>query len=212
MAVFWLGDMSQRTALKRVVFEIEINSDQRNTRPYADISNDSEFFPEAEVLFMIRSIFRINSICPEGEHLSIIRMSVCSDDEHELDNVVSPMKNQNGNGETNLLTLGKLLSRMGKFELAEKYFLRFKEQLPTDHPILETLYEDIATMFSQRSNYNMSIHWQKKAQKLKQSKTPSDLTRTSQSMRFTSKLCSTTTFPDSTNFINNECQLKMFVS
>ncbi|CAF4304711.1 unnamed protein product, partial [Rotaria sordida] len=53
------------------------------------------------------------------------------------------MKQQLGSGKMDLRTLGRLLSEMSKFDLAEKYFIRLLEQLPLNDPLLYDLYQDL---------------------------------------------------------------------
>jgi tetratricopeptide (TPR) repeat protein len=90
-------------------------------------------------------------------------MTLCSDDEHDLKHVLMYMKQQTGSGEINLQTLGKLLLQMGKFDLAEKYFKRLLKELPSNHPLLSSLYEDLGQVASQTGNFDMSVEWHKKS-------------------------------------------------
>ncbi|CAF5205287.1 unnamed protein product [Rotaria magnacalcarata] len=73
------------------------------------------------------------------------------------------MKQQLGSGETDLETFGKLLWGMGKFDLAEKYFIRFLEQLPLNNPLLARLYEDLAKVAAQKGDYDKCMEWRQKA-------------------------------------------------
>jgi hypothetical protein len=65
------------------------------TKPFTDINKYSHFTNESEVLFMIGSIFRLKSInyCND-DHILIIEMSLCSDDEYDLKHVLLHMKQQ----------------------------------------------------------------------------------------------------------------------
>ncbi|CAF4193173.1 unnamed protein product, partial [Adineta steineri] len=94
-------------------------------------------------------------------------MTLCNDDEHDLKQVLMHMKQQIENEETNLRTLGKLLWKMGKFDLAEKYFNRFLQELPSNDPLLSSLYEDLGGLASQRGDYNMSVQWHQKSLAIK---------------------------------------------
>ncbi|CAF5190815.1 unnamed protein product, partial [Rotaria sp. Silwood1] len=79
-------------------------------------------------------------------------MTLCSDNEHELKHVLMDMKQKLGSGETNLRTLGKLLSEMNKSDLAEKYFIRLTEQLSLNDSLLDDLYEDLGKIAAQTGN------------------------------------------------------------
>ncbi|CAF5078486.1 unnamed protein product, partial [Rotaria sp. Silwood1] len=95
-------------------------------------------------------------------------MVLSSDDEHDFKQVLMDMKEQLGGGETNLQTLGRLLSEMSKFDLAEKYFIRFLKQLSPDDPLLYDLYQDLGKLASQVNNFDKSMEWRQKAITLKQ--------------------------------------------
>ena len=165
-ALFFLGDRTSWTNLKleSVLFEIDADPQMVTTKPFADISKYSHFNNEMEVLFMIGSIFRLKSIHQNEDQIWIIEMSLCGDDDCKLKQVVLHMKQQIGYGETNLRTLGKVLWKMGKFVLAEKYLKRLLNELPSssDH-LLCQLYEDLGELASQTGDYDMSIEWHQKA-------------------------------------------------
>ena len=162
-ALFFLGDTTVLIDLERVLFEIDADPKMVRSKPFADISSDSEFANESEVLFMLGSIFRLNSIKRNNDQIWIIQLTLCNDDEHDLKQVLMHMKQQIGRGETNLRILGKLLWEMGNLDLAEKYLNRFLEQLPPNDPLLRNLYEDLGKLASLRKDFNMSMQWHQKS-------------------------------------------------
>ncbi|CAF3862954.1 unnamed protein product [Rotaria sp. Silwood1] len=135
--------------LEAVLFQIDADPKMAITKPFADISESSDYKDEAEVLFMLGSIFRLNSIS-RSKHgqVWIIKMSLCNDDEHDLKQVLMDMKEQYLSEETNLQTLGKILWEMGKPDLTQKYFVRMLEALPSNDPLRIDLYLDLATLES----------------------------------------------------------------
>jgi len=168
-ALFFLGDTTSLIDLKLegVLFEIDADPQMVTTKPFADISKYSHFTNESEVLFMIGSIFRLESINCNDDHVWIIQMSLCSDDEYDLQQVLLHMKQQIGNGETNLRTLGKVLCKMGKFDLAQKYFKRLLNELSLSDHLLCNLYEDLGELASQTGDYDMSVQWHQKSLEVK---------------------------------------------
>ncbi|CAF4458385.1 unnamed protein product [Rotaria sp. Silwood2] len=174
--------------LEPVLFEIDANPKMATAKSFADISSYSEYKDESEVLFMLGSIFRLNSVNHSKDNpVWIIQMTLCSDDEHDLKQVLADMKQQLGSGETNLQILGKILSDMGKFYLAEKYLTGFLEQLPQNYPLLGSLYEDLAKVASQAGDYNKSVQWHKKAVEFKKSNQPTASSNTNRAMSSTGK-------------------------
>jgi tetratricopeptide (TPR) repeat protein len=150
--------------LEPALFEIIADSKAAATKPFADIRSLSEFSSESEILFMIGSIFRLNSINRSSNgKLWIIRMTLCSENDSDLKNVLTYMKLQLGEGETSLRTLGKVLWKMGRLDLSEFYLTRLLNDLPPKHPLLGDLYEDLAEIAGLRQNYDKSIEYQQKA-------------------------------------------------
>ncbi|CAF1967987.1 unnamed protein product [Rotaria magnacalcarata] len=78
------------------------------------------------------------------------------------------MKKQNGIGDTTLGTLGKLVWKMGKLGLAEKFYERFVQELLSNDPSLITLYADLGDITSQSGGYDKSIWWHKKSVEIKE--------------------------------------------
>ncbi|CAF4547023.1 unnamed protein product, partial [Rotaria sp. Silwood2] len=135
-----------------VLFEIVadprvIRSSNGNNRGFADVSGLSYFQYETEVLFMLGSIFCLNEICHDQSSadatMSIIRMTLCSDNDNDLKQLYDHMKNEYHREETNLLSLGEVLRKMGKFDLAEKYYRRLLSELPSNDHSLSQLYHNL---------------------------------------------------------------------
>ncbi|CAF4988686.1 unnamed protein product [Rotaria sp. Silwood1] len=161
--------------LEPVLFEIYADPKIATTKPFADISAHSEFPGESEILFMPGSIFRLNSVKRNSDNqVWVIQMTLCSENEHDLKQVLTYMKQQLGSGETNLRTLGKVLWKMGKLDLAEQYFTRLLKELPPNDPLLSILYEDLGELASQTGDYNKSIKWHQKSLALKHQNELSD--------------------------------------
>ncbi|CAF2228318.1 unnamed protein product [Rotaria magnacalcarata] len=154
--------------LQKVLFEIDADPRMSSTKPFADISSCSEYGDDSEVLFMLGSIFRLNDINrSRDDEYWIISMNFCSDEEHELKYVLVDIKEQFMSEETNLRTLGTVLWKMGKLDLAEKYFVRMLEEIPSDDPLVMDLYQDLGQLTSQMGCYDQSIQWHQKSLILK---------------------------------------------
>ena len=147
--------------LHGVLFEIDADPRVVTTKPFADISTHSEFVHESEVLFMVGSIFRVESIRQNKDQFWIIRLTLCSDDEHDLKVLFGYMKKTYGCGDdqAGLLTFGQVLRRMGKCELAEKFYRRLLDELPCDHPSLSSLYYSLALALKDRRDLDSSLHY-----------------------------------------------------
>ncbi|CAF5033552.1 unnamed protein product, partial [Rotaria sp. Silwood1] len=170
LALSFLNAPDNTDNLKPVLFEIVADPKVAITKPFAEISAYSDFPGESEILFMLGSIFRLDNIDYSNDNqVWIIRMTLCSENEHELKNVLMYMKQQLGNGETNLRTLGRVLSEMGKFDLAEQYFTRLLKELPPNDPLLGDLYKDLGKIASHTGDYDKSVQCLEKSLALKNS-------------------------------------------
>ncbi|CAF3739608.1 unnamed protein product [Rotaria sp. Silwood1] len=154
--------------LEPVLFEIIADPKVATTKPFADISPYSEFPGESEILFMLGSIFRLDKIYYSNDNqVWIVRMTLCSEKEHDLKNVLIYMKHELGSEETNLRILGRVLWEMGKPELAEKYFIRFLKQLSPNDPLRADLYQELGKLASNAGDYDKSVQWHQKSLELK---------------------------------------------
>ncbi|CAF4021080.1 unnamed protein product, partial [Rotaria sp. Silwood1] len=168
VAALYACDATQKADLERVRFEIKANPKVVSTKPFASISNFSQFPDEDEVLFMLGSIFYLVSVNQDDEHGWIVKMSLCSDDNNDLKVVLEDMQKQNGTGDTSLWTLGKLLWDMGKFELAEYYYQRLiGELLSNNDPSLSNLYDILGSIALQQECFEKCAQWRQKARAIR---------------------------------------------
>ena len=108
---------------------------------------------------MVGSIFYVRTISMDDEHIWNVKLRFCNDNEHELQELLSYMKERTGYGPTNLHILGDILWKMGKFELAKKYFTRLCQELSSDDPSLAVLYENLGNLASQQGDLDQSLQW-----------------------------------------------------
>ena len=177
VAKIFSGSEKPNNSTESVLFEIEADHLMVKTKPFANIRELSNFDGEDEVLFMFGSIFRVKNVFKEETELKfiiwIIEMSLCDDDDKELEEVLEYMQRQNGKGETNLRILGSLMWRMGESDLAEAYLGRYLDELLPDDKMRISIYKDISTIKSQKRDHDGAIEWQKKALELEKPKTES---------------------------------------
>lgn len=118
---------------------------------------------------MIGSTFYVKSISFDKKNqLWSVEMILSSDEQNELKQVLVFMKQQTGNGPTNLRILANYLSDIGKFDLAEQYLERLLKQVSSNDPILGDLYEDLAKVASRSGNFDRSMKYHQKSIELKE--------------------------------------------
>ncbi|CAF3732894.1 unnamed protein product [Rotaria sp. Silwood1] len=112
---------------EKILFEIDIDPLVKNVKPYANISSYSYFQTEAEVLFMLGSIFKIQSITKQDD-VSIINIRLESEYDAELKQLSDYMKH-NLDETPSLVTLADLLLRMAEYDKALKCYERVLKEL-----------------------------------------------------------------------------------
>ncbi|CAF4163797.1 unnamed protein product, partial [Adineta steineri] len=142
----------------KVIFEIDADPNVVTSKPFGDIS---ELSNHSEILFMPGSIFRIEKCVYELNRPNIIQMTLCNENDLNLNEQI-------GNDMINPRLIGQILSKMGKNDLAEKYFQRLIEQLSSNDPLLTDLYEDLSQVLSQIGDDQMSKKWHQKSIVFKQ--------------------------------------------
>ncbi|CAF3145623.1 unnamed protein product [Rotaria sp. Silwood2] len=148
--------------LEQVLFEMDADPSV-TTKPFADITKLSYFQNEKEILVMLGSIFRIIDVHHDDNQVWIIKMTLCSDDDHHLKAIFEHMKNEHGGGEKNLLSFGNVLADMGKFDEAEKYYLRLLNHLSPDDPDIARCYHGLGNITDEKGDYDSSLEWHKKS-------------------------------------------------
>ncbi|CAF1278660.1 unnamed protein product [Adineta steineri] len=167
-ALAFLNDSDGTENLEAILFQIDADPKMAITKPFADITEFSEFKGEAEVLFMLGSIFRLDSVKHrKSDKVWIIEMTLCNDEEHDLKQVLIDMKEQFMSEGINLQTLAKILWGMSQIDLARKYFMRLLEQLPINDPFRIDLYQDLGKIEAHAGHLDNSIEWRRKANELK---------------------------------------------
>jgi tetratricopeptide (TPR) repeat protein len=149
--------------VEQVFFEIDADPRLDNIKPFSDITLLSCLPTEKEVLFMIGSIFRIVEMKRESDGIWNIRMTLCSENDHQLQSLFQHMKNELGTGTTDLYTFGRVLRQMSRLSDAEKYYHRYLNQLSADHPNISLCYGALGRVTSDKGEYDSSLKWHNKS-------------------------------------------------
>ena len=133
-ALTFLNAIQLNNDIDRILFEIDIDPRQKTT-PFSSIDRLSYFKSEDEVLIMLGALFRIESINEEkAEKLWIAHIKLASEDDFHLKETFAHMKEKIGD-ETNLHSLGKILTEMGEYKQAQKCYKRMIYESQLDESI-----------------------------------------------------------------------------
>ncbi|CAF1273007.1 unnamed protein product [Didymodactylos carnosus] len=148
--------------LKAVLFEIDAHPGVDPLRPFADIRAKSHIPTESEILFAFGTIFRLERIYDEN-NVCIIYLVTGSDlGEKNLTKLLECMRKEIGT-ENDLLTLGDVLCKSGKFDEAEHFYRRLLRELPADDPNVPYCFQALGGLAAEQGEYDNAIVEHKKA-------------------------------------------------
>jgi tetratricopeptide (TPR) repeat protein len=164
LAVIYAGLDDTGKNLTSVLFEIEANTRRSDLKPFADISNMSQFGEgETEILFMIGSIFKINDIYFNiTDQIWEIKLELSSENDKELKDVYLSLKNEVGE-EVSLLSLGHVLLQMSDNDRAIQCYRRALKQLPIEHPFIQRCYYALGDALSEKHDYEQALFYYQQA-------------------------------------------------
>jgi tetratricopeptide (TPR) repeat protein len=157
-ALNFLNDLDLSDDFQRVLFTIDADPRRVGVKPFANITSYSYFSEEQEVLMMLGSIFQIVNIRRDRQ-ISFIRIRLCGDNDHHLKPMFEHMKNQYGGNDkqTDLLSFGTVLTHMGKYDEAQKYFQRLLNELPPQHQGIADCYHNLGHIAVEKGDYELSL-------------------------------------------------------
>ena len=160
-AIVFLYESDVSNDLHRVLFEIDANPKAVTNKPFANITSFCEHSDEAEVLFMIGAIFRLRSIEQNDDQIWTVQLTLCGDQEHELNRLFKYIKKSQGGGnaDASLLHFGRVLRQMGKFDLAEKFYLQLLDQTPSNESSLCNIYYSLGLVLKDKHDLDLSLYY-----------------------------------------------------
>ena len=159
-------DNSDEFNMQRVLFEIDADPRIEGIKPFANIIWLSYCFGQPEVLMMIGSIFRIIEIQHDENEICIIRLVLSSEHDLDLKNSFEHLKKEYNTKEMDLFSFGHALYDMGSFDNAKKFYLRFLDDIPSDHQDLATCYHALGDIAADKDDCNLSLEWYEKLHEL----------------------------------------------
>jgi tetratricopeptide (TPR) repeat protein len=134
IAVSFLETIELTNDIGRILFEIDIDPRQK-TKPFSNIDRLSYFKSEDEVLIMLGALFRVQSIHENAKkQIWIVHITRASEDDFYLKETFAHMKEKIGD-ETNLHSIGKILTEMGEYKQAQKCYKRMIYESQLDESI-----------------------------------------------------------------------------
>ncbi|CAF3931875.1 unnamed protein product [Rotaria sordida] len=149
-----------------VLFEIEVDIIHSTIkRPFASINALSTFSDEAEVVFSVGSIFRIEYVQDKRtikeKGYWYVKLKLIEDD-----NDISELRNELENEyckESNICSLGQALTTMGDYERAERFYHMLLEYIHEDNQNTYRIYSCLGKLAHHKGDYQTSLNYLEKA-------------------------------------------------
>ncbi|UJR26308.1 hypothetical protein I4U23_007646 [Adineta vaga] len=161
-AITILHNTTVSNDFKCVLFEINADSHLNDIKPFTNITAWNYFHGMEIILFMAGTIFHQIEISEEDDIL-IIRMEVCRNNHRKIKTIIDQMKSKCDRGETNLLSFAHILSKMKRFDDAEKYFHQILHDLPHDYHSVANCYQGLGNIAMEEQDYDLCLQWYRKA-------------------------------------------------
>ncbi|CAF1248388.1 unnamed protein product [Adineta steineri] len=143
--------------LQSVLFEIHADPSENQSKPFAETTSISYFPDEREVLMMLGSVFRIDSVEYLIETIKLIQMTLCNHNNQNINLVFDYMRKKRGIGTVRLALFGRVLIGMAKFQAAENHCKCLLKTLPADHPDLPDCYQALGKIYCEKCDFDRSF-------------------------------------------------------
>ncbi|CAF1114435.1 unnamed protein product [Adineta ricciae] len=149
---------SKKTDMVGILFVITVDPTISST-PFADIQSASYFQTEAEILFSMHSIFRINQLkrIDESSQLFEVQLTLTADDDEQLRRLTSRFEEET-QGITGWRRICKLLIRVGQLNKAEELCLTLLGQALEQHD-QAYYHNDLGRIKDQQGDHEAAIRY-----------------------------------------------------
>lgn len=155
---------------EKVLFEIVADPPTDLNKSYCNITSLSYYQNDEQILFSFGSIFRLDSIHQQDDgkdRIWIIRMRLSTEQHKRLRNVFEHIRCQYNVEEINLLSFGKVLRKMSRYDEAEKFYRRLLKEFPSDHPNFVDCHYNLGLLLDEKGDYESSLEWHQKSIEIK---------------------------------------------
>ncbi|CAM4956883.1 unnamed protein product [Rotaria socialis] len=151
----------QSKGIESVIFEIDIDLAVQR-RPFARINKCSANKDEKEILIAMGSVFRIEEVELYTDYIWLIKLVLSNEVKEEVENLFAYFTQHIGK-QPSILEFGVLLSKIGDFERAKRFYQRLLVELPSDDIDLGVLYNNLGEIYRQQGYSNEAMEYYKKA-------------------------------------------------
>ncbi len=129
---------------------------------FADIENENRIKGEQEIIFNLNSTFKIHSVnYNKTLNLWIVQLNTTDDGSEKLRKYLTEMEDNYP-----MIYFGRLLlKQLGQVDQGKKYFEILLKSLPSDHPDIDSVYNDIGNVHDKKDelkNYEIGYEIRRK--------------------------------------------------
>lgn len=146
----YFSQMDFSNDYERILFEIEADPLLENIKPFSNITTQSSYSNEEQILFMLGSIFQLVDIRPEHNGISLVRMKLCSENNEDLKSIFYQTQIQDS------ISFGQACCKLKRYDEAERYYQCLLKSLPTDHEDTILYYDALKNLKKEQKGYDAS--------------------------------------------------------
>ncbi|CAF1215376.1 unnamed protein product [Rotaria sordida] len=154
--------LKQANNSKKILFEIFADPSIDDIKLFADIKSFNSSINQSQILFMLGSIFHIEKLSQQDD-IWICQMNLSSRNHPDLKNIFERIKEEDGDSETDLLSFGNFLARIGQHDDAEKYYKHVLNELPSNHEDIHVVYRNLGNVAYIKNDYDKSLEYHLKS-------------------------------------------------
>lgn len=152
---------------EKVLFEIAADSQIEPAKPFCSLTSLSYCSTVEQIIFSLGTIFRLDTIHQQEDRIWIIRMRLTTGKHQKLKAIFDYLKAPYLTEEVNLLSFGRALRKMNKYDEAEKFYRRLLKELPSTHVNLVDCHYNLGLVLDEKGDYESSLEWHQKAIEIK---------------------------------------------
>ena len=157
VALCYIDPYRTHENFQNVLFEIHVDPSQNQSKPFADIASLSYIPDEQEILMMLGSVFRIDSIDSFNDTTKRIRLTLCDHNDQNFNLLFDFMRKKNCIGTARLASFGRVLIGMANFVAAESHFKCLIRTFSPDHPDLFNCYQALGKIYCEKCQFDLSL-------------------------------------------------------